>query len=272
MIEILFCVYYKIGYAATKYTTHCAKDHYMSFNPVKDAFNNQQLYGSREVMTQSGTLAKISYLLFVLLAGAGLGSFLFATMSPFIGAALIGGIILSLASAIIGVFAPHLSSYTAMPYAFGQGLALSILAQGLEILYPGIAISAVTLSGATAVAMLLLYRFEVIQVTDTLRSVLLTATAAIGVTYLVVFLLWLIGINTTPFYESSSLLSIGFSFFVVGIAAFNLLLDFDLIEKGSERGLPKFMEWYAAFSLLVTLIWLYLEIVRLLIKVSRRRS
>ncbi len=243
----------------------------MSFNPVKDAFSNRELYGSSQAMTQSGTLAKISYLFAALAVGAGLGWYLYSGQSSLMGIALGGGFILSLVCGIIAVFAPHLTPYVALPYAFGQGITLSIMALTLEVVYPGIPLAAVTLSGATAVAMLLLYRLEIIKVTETLRSVLLTATAAIAVTYLIVFVSSFFGMNTTSFYQNSSLLSIGFSLFVVGIAAFNLLLDFDLIEKGEERGLPKFMEWYAAFSLLVTLIWLYLEIVRLLVKLSRRR-
>lgn len=243
----------------------------MSFNPVKNTFYNHELYGSSQPMTQSGTLAKITYLFVALAAGAGLGWYLFNYQPALMGLGLGGGFILGLVCGIVTVFAPRLAPYFALPYAFGQGTALSVMSQALEEAFPGIAITAVTLSAATALAMLLLYRLEIIKVTETLRSILLTATAAIGVTYLLVFFLWLVGVNTAPFYQSSSLLSIGFSLFVVGIAAFNLLLDFDLIEKGSERGLPKFMEWYAAFSLLVTLIWLYLEIVRLLIKVSRRK-
>jgi len=244
----------------------------MSFNPVKDTFYRHELHGSSLPMTQSGTLAKVAYMFGALGLGAGLGLFILSTQPTYIGLGLGFGFVLALIAGIITVFAPHRANYCALPYAFGQGLALSIMSYVLEGAYPGIAVTAVTLSAATALAMLLLYRLEIVKVTETLRSILVTATAALGITYLLVFLLWLVGVNTTPFYESASLISIGFSLFVVGIAAFNLLLDFDLIEKGAERGLPKFMEWYAAFSLMVTLIWLYLEIVRLLIKVSRRRS
>ncbi len=145
------------------------------------------------------------------------------------------------------------------------------MAQYLELRYPGIAITAVSLSAATAAAMLALYRFKIITVTERLRSTIVSATAAIALTYFLVLFMGLFGFNTAAFFQSSSSISILFSLFVVGIAAFNLLLDFDLIEKGSERGFPQYMEWFAAFSLLVTLIWLYLEIVRLLIKLSRRK-
>jgi uncharacterized YccA/Bax inhibitor family protein len=220
-------------------------------------------------MTRSGTFSKISYLLAMLGVGAVLGWLIFST--PYASIAAAGGLIVGLVCALASVFAPQYVPYAAMPYAFAQGLTLSIMARTFELVYPGIAISAVSLTGATAIAMLLLYRLEIIRVTDTFRSVIITATAAIGVTYLLVGLFWLAGIHITPFYENASLLSVGFSLFVVGVAACNLLLNFDLIEQGAEHNLPKFMEWYAAFSLLVTLIWLYLEILRLLLKLSRRR-
>lgn len=243
----------------------------MSFNPVKNVFYNQELHSSAESMTLSGTLAKMSYLFIALAMGAAIGVFLTTTQSPWTGFALGAGFIGALICGIITVFAPHVARFTAVPYAFGQGITLSIISQVMELRFPGIAITAVTLTGATALAMFLLYRFEIIKVTETLRSVIFAATAAIGITYAIVLLLWLVGVNTTPFYQDAGLFSIGFSLFVVGIAAFNLLLDFDLIEKGAENGFPKFMEWYAAFSFLVTLIWLYLEILRLLAKLSRRR-
>lgn len=244
----------------------------MSFNPIKSTFSNHDLYGSPSAMTHSGTFHKIAYLFFVLAGGVWAGWSLFTTQSPFLGLAFWGGFIGAVICALVAIFSPQNTRYTALPYAFGQGLALSIMAQYLEIRYPGIAVTAVSLSCATAFAMLILYKFEIIKVTEQLKSVIVSATAAIALTYFIVIILGLFGFNTTAFFAGSGTMSILFSLFVVGIAAFNLLLDFDLIEKGTERGLPKYMEWYAAFSLLVTLIWLYVEVLRLLLKLSRRRS
>lgn len=244
----------------------------MSFNPVKNAFTNQELFGSDIRMTLSGTMHKIAYLFASLCVGAGLGWYLFSIQSAYAYPALFGGMILGIICVLVGIFSPQNARYIALPYAFGQGLTLSIFSHMLEMRYPGIAVTAVSLSSATALAMLILYRFRIIKVTEQLRSIIVSATAAIALTYTIVFFLWLFGVNVTPFYQSSGTMSILFSLFVVGLAAFNLLLDFDLIEKGTERGLPEFMEWYAAFSLLVTLVWLYVEILRLLIKLSRRRS
>lgn len=244
----------------------------MSYNPVKNAFHNQTLYGSEHTMTISGTLHKIAYLFASLGVGAGLGIYLTAIQSPYTMLAFWAAFIGAFICGIITVFSPQQARYTSLFYAFGQGVTLSIISQAFEAYYPGIVVTAVSLSGATALAMYLLYSFKIIEVTEQLRSVIISATAGIALTYSIVFLLWIFGVNVAPFYQSGGTMSILFSLFVVGIAAFNLLLDFDLIEKGSDHGLPQYMEWYAAFSLLVTLIWLYLEILRLLSKLNNRKK
>lgn len=135
---------------------------------------------------------------------------------------------------------------------------------------PGIVPQAVGLTFAVGLAMLALYRFGVIKVTDRLRSVIISATLGIALFYLVTWILSLFHVNV-GFMYNSSLLGIGISLFVVVIAAMNLLLDFDMIYRGSQLGAPKYMEWYGAFGLLITMVWLYLEILRLLSRVYGRK-
>ncbi len=138
----------------------------------------------------------------------------------------------------------------------------------LERRYPGIAIQAVGLTFAVFAVMLTAYRMGWIRVTDRLRSIVIGATGAIALVYLVTMVLGFFHVNV-PVLNDASPLSIGLSLVIVGVAAFNLLLDFDIIETGSARGAPRYMEWYSAFGLLVTLVWLYMEILRLLSKTRR---
>ena len=121
-----------------------------------------------------------------------------------------------------------------------------------------------------AIAMFVLYNMRVIRATETFKSVIITATAGIAIFYLISIVLRFFSIDI-PFIHQGSTFGIIFSLFVVGIAALNLILDFDMIERGSDAGAPKFMEWYGAFGLLVTIVWLYLEILRLLAKLNSRK-
>jgi uncharacterized YccA/Bax inhibitor family protein len=139
----------------------------------------------------------------------------------------------------------------------------------LERRYPGIAIQAVGLTFGVMAALLLAYSTRLIQVTQRFRAIVIGATGAIMLLYLVSIVLGLFHVGT-PFMTDSSPLSIGLSLVIVGVAALNLVLDFNLIESGVSQGAPRFMEWYAAFGLLVTLVWLYMEILRLLAKVRQR--
>ncbi|MDB5211185.1 MAG: Bax inhibitor/YccA family protein [Sediminibacterium sp.] len=129
---------------------------------------------------------------------------------------------------------------------------------------------AVGLTFGVAIAMFLLYNFRVIKATEKFKSVIIAATFGIFIFYMLTWVLRLFGV-TVPFMYDSSMLSIGISLFIVAIAALNLILDFDMIEQGAERGAPKFMEWYGAFGLLVTLVWLYMEILRLLSKIGSNK-
>lgn len=176
----------------------------------------------------------------------------------------IGGFIV----ALITVFKAQWSPITAPIYAALQGLFLGGLSATMDAMYPGIVIQAVALTFGTMFGMLFLYRAGIIKVTEKFRSGLLAATAGIFFVYLLSWILGFFGIQM-PMIHEGGLLGIGFSLFVVVIAALNLLLDFDFIHKSSGMGAPKYMEWYGAFGLMVTLVWLYIEFLRLLSKLNR---
>lgn len=229
------------------------------------------------VMTVQGTVGKTFGLLAILSATA-IWSWQAAlrgqvSQELVLGAAL-GGFVL----AMITIFKPSTAPWTAPVYAAFEGVFLGILSCFIEKQlavrmhgqgYPGIAMQAVSLTGITLFTMLFAYTTGLIRVTEKLRSGVIAATGAVCLFYLVSFVLSMFGV--VPVMWTSSPLSIVISVVVVGIAAFNLLLDFDSIEQGARAGAPKYMEWYGAFGLLVTLIWLYLEILRLLSKLQDRR-
>lgn len=188
-----------------------------------------------------------------------------AAVSPF----LWGGMIVGLVLAVITVFAKRYAGITAPLYAIAEGFALGGLTAMFELRYPGIAVQAVMLTGGVMAAMLLAYRSGWIKVTDKFRMGVVAATAGIVLLYLVDIGLRAFTSIQIGFITDSGALGIGFSLLVVGIAALNLVLDFDMIERASEQGAPKYMEWYGAFALMVTLVWLYMEILRLLGKIRR---
>jgi uncharacterized YccA/Bax inhibitor family protein len=158
-------------------------------------------------------------------------------------------------------------------YALLEGLFIgaisAIMNAAFAESYPGLVMQAVGLTFGVALAMFLLYNFRIITVTNKLRSIIMSATMGIGLFYLIVWIAGMFGFEMGFAFDSSPL-SIGISLFIVGIAALNLLLDFDAIEKAAEMGAPKYMEWYGAFGLLVTLVWLYLEILKLLSKLNSK--
>ena len=171
-------------------------------------------------------------------------------------------------AAIITIFKPTMASSTAPVYALAQGLFLGGITVMFEAQSPGIAIQAIGLTFGTLASLLVCYKTGIIKPTENFRLMIVSATAGIALLYLVNILMTAFGGGSgIGFIHSNGLMGIGFSLFVVGIAAFNLVLDFDFIEQGSENGLPKHMEWFGAFSLMVTLVWLYLEILRLLAKI-----
>ncbi|HLW74755.1 MAG TPA: Bax inhibitor-1/YccA family protein [Gammaproteobacteria bacterium] len=216
-------------------------------------------------MTVYGTIGKSVILLVLLTLAAGWvwGQFYatasMAAVSPYMIGGVIGGLVFALATS----FKPNWSPITAPLYAICEGLALGGFSAIFELRYPGIVIQAVGLTLAVAFGMLTLYRTGIVKVTDRFKRMLIAATAGIMLFYLVTWVVSMFGVDTSLIYGHSSL-SIGISLVIVAIAAFNLVLDFDIIAQQSAMGAPRFMEWYGAFALMVTLVWLYLEILRLL--------
>jgi uncharacterized YccA/Bax inhibitor family protein len=226
-----------------------------------------------DVMTVQGTVGKTSLLLAILSATA-LWSWAAAARGQAEVGLLIGAAVGGLVLAIVTIFKPTLAPWTAPVYAAFEGVVLGLISYMIEHLggkaYSGIALQAVTLTLGVLLVMLILYTSRVIVVTDRLRMGIVAATGALCLVYVGSFLLSLCGV-AVPFLRNGSLLGIGISLFVVGLAAFNLLLDFDFIDRAAQRGAPKAMEWYGAFGLIVTLVWLYLEILRLLQQLQSRR-
>jgi len=182
---------------------------------------------------------------------------------------MIGGIFGGLIFAFITIFKPNFAPITAPIYAALEGLFLGGLSSILNAHYPGIVIQAVALTFGVMFALLIAYRSGIIRATEKFKLGVVAATGGIFIVYMASFVLGMFGVGV-PYIHGSGMVGIGFSLFVVIIASLNLILDFDLIESGAKRGAPKFMEWYGAFALLVTLVWLYIEILRLLSKLNRR--
>ena len=171
---------------------------------------------------------------------------------------------------MLTIFKKTWAPATAPIYAACEGLVLGSTSALFELRYPGIVLRSVALTFGVLLTLLIAYRSGAIRATPGFRRGVIAATGAIVLVYLSSFVLGLFGVNL-GFLNSSSPLGIGISLVVVGIAALNLVLDFDFIEQGAKTGAPKYMEWYAAFGLIVTLVWLYLEILRLLSKLNDRR-
>jgi uncharacterized YccA/Bax inhibitor family protein len=239
-------------------------------NPAlnEKAFQGQVALG--DAMTLQGTVNKTGLLLLCVIATSAWTWGLAHSPTPENSTPwMIGGLIGGLVTAVVTIFKKSWAPITAPLYALLEGLVLGGISALFEKSYPGIAIEAVGLTFGTLLVMLMAYKTGVIRATERFKLGVIAATGGIAVFYLVAMVLGFFHVNVGILY-SSSYLGIGFSLFVVVIAALNLVLDFDMIETGVRMGAPKYMEWYGAFGLMVTLIWLYLEILRLLAK-SRRR-
>jgi uncharacterized YccA/Bax inhibitor family protein len=226
-------------------------------------------YGA-ERMTLQGSINKAFLLLVVLLAGAfwpwsqylTTGDVSVVSTSLLVGA--LGGFII----AMIISFKANLAPYLSVPYAALEGLFIGGISAILERRYPGIAIQAVGLTFAVFAVMLIAYKLGIIRATERFRAIVIGATGAIALVYLISMVLSLFHV-AVPLLNSASPAGIVISLVIVGVAALNLILDFDFIESGAAQGAPRYMEWYSAFALLVTMVWLYLEILRLLSKTRR---
>ena len=236
-----------------------------SGNPALSAKTYDGLGESTDPMTLSGTVNKSAVLLALLVIGAGwVWNLYFASQAIsdvliylFVG--VIGGFIL----AMVTIYFPKHSAYTAPAYAVLEGFAIGALSAMYEAKRPGIAVQAVGLTIGTFLCMLGAYRFQIIKVTENLKRGIVAATGGIAIVYLVDLVLRWFG-HAVPFIHDSGPFGIFISLVIVAIAALNLVMDFDFISQGVARRSPKYMEWYSAFGLMVTLVWLYLEILRLL--------
>jgi uncharacterized YccA/Bax inhibitor family protein len=224
-------------------------------------------FAASSVMTLQGTVLKTGFLLLVLVAAAGYTWSQAIAGSPLTYGLLMGGAIGGFVTALLTIFVPKVSPFTAPVYAAAEGLLLGAISAAFEARYHGIAIQAVGLSVGVLTIMLSVYGTGIIRVTDKFRIGVVAATGAIALVYLVDIVVSFFGAHL-PFIHESGWVGIGFSLAVVVIAALNLVLDFDFIERGVQLEAPKYMEWYGGFSLLVTLVWMYLEILRLLAKVQ----
>jgi uncharacterized YccA/Bax inhibitor family protein len=224
-------------------------------------------------MSLSGTVNKTMIMLILVIAGAFFtwNQALIQANNALLPILMIGGALGGLVVAMVTIFKKEWSPVTAPIYAVLEGLFLGGISSLLNQAYPGIVIQAVGLTFGVALSLLLVYRSGLIKVTDNFRLGIAAATGGIFLVYLVSFGMSLFGMQM-PFIHESGLIGIGFSLFVVAIAALNLVLDFDFIEHGAASGAPKYMEWYGAFGLMVTLIWLYIEILHLLAKLQGRRD
>lgn len=226
-----------------------------------------------EAMTIQGTVNKSLLLLaLVMLTSGWTWNIYFRSATPDAAAVMPwmwGGALGGFVVALVTVFKQQWSPVTAPIYALCEGLFVGGLSCLAESQYPGIVIQAVGLTFGTCLVLLVAYTSGVVKATENFKLGVVAATGGIAVFYLVTIVLGLFGVRV-PYVFENGLIGIGFSLFVVVIAALNLVLDFDFIENGARAGAPKYMEWYGAFGLMVTLIWLYIEILRLLIKLRSR--
>lgn len=234
----------------------------------KDEVHQATLIDYNQEMTLSGTINK-SLILFLLLTASAtiIWWMAFNGSNPIIPA--IGGAVMGLVLVLISAFKPQYSPYLAPGYALFEGLFIGGISAIFEAKYTGIVLQAVGATFVTFAVCLGLYKYKIVKVTEQFKSVAVAATLAIATYYLIS---WLFSMFTsfTPVHYGNSMTSIGISVFVIVIAALNLFLDFDRIEKGSEQKMPKYMEWYGAMGLMITLVWLYIEFLRLLSKLSSK--
>jgi uncharacterized YccA/Bax inhibitor family protein len=242
-------------------------------NPVISEKTFRDLTASPEhAMTARGTFKKFGWMLLMLVGAASFtwSEFYRGTnIVPWMYGSMIVGFIL----AIVISFKKEWASTLALAYALCQGLFLGAISAMFDYAfkdqYPGIIMQAVLLTFGTAGAMYALYHFRIIRATNTFKKVVMAATGAIALFYLIAMIMRMFGIQM-PLLHENGLMGIGISVVIIVIAALNLILDFDMIEQGATEGAPKYFEWYGAFGLMVTIVWLYLEILRLLSKLASR--
>jgi uncharacterized YccA/Bax inhibitor family protein len=250
-----------------------------SSNPTlsEKIFTRSMDQANIESMTVRGSIQKFGFLMILVLAGAAYTwklyySFKVPTMMTLFYVGMFGGLICAFAT----IFVPKLAKYLSPAYAILEGFVLgglsAIVNESYKAKYPNIIMEAVLLTFGVALAVFLLYNFRIIRATNKFRAVILSSMVGIMIFYVIDMALGFFGIHI-PFMQfgDNSVIGIGVNLFVVVIAALSLVLNFDQIERGEKMGAPKYMEWYGAFGLVVTLVWLYLEILQLLSRFSSNK-
>jgi uncharacterized YccA/Bax inhibitor family protein len=251
-----------------------------SSNPTlsEKIFNKSLAAQNQGTMTVRGSIQKFGFLLLMVAAGAAYTwklyyEFKVPTMTTLMWVGLIGGFI----TGLVITFKPTVAKWLSPAYGLLQGLMLgafsAIINDSFKVKYPDIVLQAVLLTFAVAFSMFLLYNFRIIKPTQKFKAIIISASVAIALLYVVYWVLLMFHISI-PFmsWTDSSPLGIGINLFVIGIAALSLILDFERIETGEQMGAPKYMEWYGAFGLLVTMVWLYVQILKLLSRLASSRN
>lgn len=240
---------------------------YESSNPMFFGMKESNEYVQSH-MTVEGTSQKAVLLLVIAIASA-VFSVSNESIFSFVGTFTIPIVLALLAVSVVTAFAPKIAFVTAPIYAIISGSFLGVISMMYEFYLPGIIIQALLLTSGLFITMFILYSNRVLRVTPAFTKVVVAATAGIMLTYLVSIAGYYFGFSV-PFIHENGVIGIGFSLFVVGIACLNLILDFNFIEKSSQKKLAKYFEWFGAFALLVTIVWLYIEVLRLLAKLRSR--
>ncbi|TAH33463.1 Bax inhibitor-1/YccA family protein [Candidatus Saccharibacteria bacterium] len=240
-----------------------------SGNPAlkRSALDRVRELESAQTATVGGTIGKIIILALLVAVGAAAGWTMAASSQASALWVLLGSAVVATIFALITIFVPKASPFTAPVYAAAEGAVLGAISYWANTAYEGIALQALVLTGAVFASVLVLYTTGIVRVTQKLRAVIIIATMAVALYYVINLVVMLFG-GSLPLIYDSGTFGIIFSVIVVFIAAMNLLLDFDFIEKTAQSGAPKVFEWYGAFGLIVTLVWLYIEILRLLSKLK----
>ena len=231
--------------------------------------NNRVAIGSDETMSLQGTVNKTGFLLFCASAAAAWTWHLVQTQPESVAAWMWGGLIAGLIFAIVTIFKNEWSPVTAPIYALCEGLALGGISAVYNRAYPGIALQALGLTAAVTAVMLVLYTSRIIRATRNFTIGVIAATGGIFLFYMVDLVMGFFG-HHVPLLYSNGPLGIGLSVVIVIVAALNLILNFAVVETGVQQGAAKYMEWYGAFGIMVTLVWMYIEMLRLLSKVRSR--
>lgn len=239
-----------------------------SANPALKSKAFKEVFGTAvgsETMTLDGTINKTGLMLLILITGATLTWANPQANGGWMMLGVIGGLI----TAMITIFKMEWARYTAPLYALLEGFFIGGISSIFEARYPGIVTQAVLLTFGTAAAMLFVYKSGLIKVTQKFRIGVVAATGGIFIAYFLSFILGFFGIHMN-FLFGGGMFGIIFNLVIIGVAALNLILDFDFIEEAAASNAPKYMEWYGAFGLMVTLVWLYIEFLRLLASMQRR--